>query len=61
VWLEKPERIATLAMLTVASLLVYSVIQRQVRLYLRTRVHIEYLSDNFHIPPDLVVEPRHPS
>jgi transposase len=37
VWLEKPERIAALAMLTVVGLLVYSVIQRQVRLYLRTR------------------------
>jgi transposase len=37
VWLEKPERIAALAMLTVLGLLVYSVIQRQVRLYLRTR------------------------
>ena len=36
VWLEKPERIAALAMLTVVSLLVYSIIQRQVRLYLRT-------------------------
>ena len=35
VWLEKPERIAALAMLTVVGLLVYSVIQRQVRLYLR--------------------------
>jgi hypothetical protein len=34
VWLEKPERIAALAMLTVIGLLVYSVIQRQVRLYL---------------------------
>jgi transposase len=34
VWLEKPERIAALAMLTVVGLLVYSVIQRQVRLYL---------------------------
>jgi transposase len=33
-WLEKPERIAALAMLTVLGLLVYSVIQRQVRLYL---------------------------
>ena len=31
VWLEKPERIAALAMLTVLGLLVYSVIQRQVR------------------------------
>jgi transposase len=37
VWLEKPERIAALAMLTVLGLLVSSVIQRQVRLYLRTR------------------------
>ena len=36
VWLEKPERIAALAMLTVVGLLVYSIIQRQVRLYLRT-------------------------
>ena len=36
VWLEKPERIAALAMLTVLGLLVYSVIQRPVRLYLRT-------------------------
>jgi transposase len=36
VWLEKPERIAALAMLTVMGLLVYALIQRQVRLYLRT-------------------------
>jgi hypothetical protein len=36
VWREKPERIAALAMLTVLGLLVYSVIQRQVRLSLRT-------------------------
>jgi transposase len=36
VWLEKPERIAALAMLTVVGLLVYSIIQRQVRLSLRT-------------------------
>lgn len=36
VWLEKPERIAALAMLTVLGLLVYSLIQRQVRLYLLT-------------------------
>jgi transposase len=35
VWLEKPERIAALAMLTVMGLLVYAVIQRQMRLYLR--------------------------
>ena len=34
VWLEKPERIATLAMLTVMGLLVYTLIQRQVGLYL---------------------------
>jgi hypothetical protein len=33
--LEKPERIAALALLTVLGLLVYTVIQRQVRLYLR--------------------------
>jgi transposase len=36
VWLEKPERIAALAMLTVVGLLVYNVIQRQVRLHLHT-------------------------
>jgi transposase len=36
VWLEKPERMAALAMLTVVGLLVYSMIQRQVRLYLHT-------------------------
>jgi transposase len=35
-WLEKPERIAALAMLTVRGLLVYTLIQRQVRLYLHT-------------------------
>jgi hypothetical protein len=34
--LEKPERIAALAMLTVVGLLVYSIIQRQVRLSLHT-------------------------
>jgi len=34
VWREKPERIAALAMLTVRGLLLYSIIQRQVRLYL---------------------------
>jgi hypothetical protein len=33
-WLEKPERIAAFAMLTVVGLLVYGLIQRQVRLYL---------------------------
>ena len=36
VWLEKPERIAALAMRTVLGLLVYSVMQRQVRLSLYT-------------------------
>jgi transposase len=36
VWLEKSERIAALAMLTVVGLLVYSIIQRQVRLYPQT-------------------------
>jgi transposase len=44
VWLEKPERIAALAMLTVLGLLVYSVIQRQVRLYLLT--HDQHLPGN---------------
>jgi len=44
VWLEKPERIAALAMLTVIGLLVYSIIQRQVRLYLRT--HEQQLPGN---------------
>ena len=37
VWLEKPERIATLAMLTVVGLLVYGVIQRQGRQSLHQR------------------------
>jgi transposase len=37
VWLEKPERIAALAMLTVLGLLVYTLMQRQVRLYLHTQ------------------------
>jgi len=36
--LEKPERIAALAMLMVLGLRSYSVLQRQVRLYLRTQV-----------------------
>jgi transposase len=44
VWLEKPERIAALAMLTVVGLLVYAVIQRQVRLYLRA--HAQRLPGN---------------
>jgi len=44
VWLEKPERIAALAMLTVVGLLVYSVIQRQGRLYLQT--HDQQLPGN---------------
>lgn len=37
VWLEKRERIAALAMLTVVGLWVYSLIQRQVRQYLQQR------------------------
>jgi hypothetical protein len=44
VWLEKPEQIAALAMLTVLSLLVYSIIQRQVHLYLR--MHDQQLPGN---------------
>jgi transposase len=44
VWLEKPERIAALAMLTVVGLLVYSIIQRQVRLALHT--HAQQLPGN---------------
>lgn len=44
VWLEKPARIAALAMLTVVGLLVYAVIQRQVRLYLR--VHDQRVPGN---------------
>jgi len=44
VWLEKPERIAALAMLTVVGLLVYAVIQRQVRLYLRA--HDQHVPGN---------------
>jgi transposase len=44
VWLEKPERIAALAMLTGLGLLGYSIIQRQVRLYLRT--HNQQLPGN---------------
>jgi transposase len=44
VWLEKPERIAALARLTVLGLLVDSIIQRQVRLYLRT--HAQQLPGN---------------
>jgi transposase len=44
VWLEKPERIAALAMLTVMGLLVYAVIQRQVRLYLRD--HDQHIPGN---------------
>jgi transposase len=44
VWLEKPERIAALAMLTVLGLLVYTLIQRQVCLYLHT--HSQQLPGN---------------
>jgi transposase len=43
-WLEKPERIAALAMLTVVGLLVYGLIQRQVRLYLHD--HAQHLPGN---------------
>jgi transposase len=43
-WLEKPKRIAALAMLTVVGLLVYAVIQRQVRLYLRD--HAQHVPGN---------------
>jgi transposase len=39
VWLEKPERSAALAMLTVVGLLVYGLIQRQVRQYLQQHHH----------------------
>jgi transposase len=49
VWLEKPERLAALAMLTVVGLLVYNVIQRQVRLYLRT--HDQQLPGNKGMTP----------
>jgi transposase len=44
VWLEKLERITALAMLTVLGLLVYAIIQRQVRLSLRT--HDQQLPGN---------------
>lgn len=44
VWLEKSERLAALAMLTVVGLLVYAVIQRQGRLYLRD--HDRHLPGN---------------
>jgi len=44
VWLEKPERIAALAMLTVLGLLVYRIIQRPVRLYLR--IHDQQILGN---------------
>jgi hypothetical protein len=43
-WLEKPERIAALAMLTVVGLLVYAVLQRQVRLSLRE--HEQHIPGN---------------
>jgi transposase len=44
VWVEKPERIAALAMLTVVGLLVYGLIQRQVRQYLQQ--HHQYIPGN---------------
>jgi transposase len=43
-WLEKPDRIAALAMLTVVGLLVYGLIQRQVRRHLQE--HREYVPGN---------------
>jgi transposase len=43
-WLEKPERIAALAMLTVVGLLVYGLIQRQVRRYLHD--HAQHMPGN---------------
>jgi transposase len=43
-WLENPERIAALAMLTIVGLLVYGLIQRQVRLYLQE--HEQHLPGN---------------
>jgi hypothetical protein len=42
--LEKPERMAALAMLTALGLLVYGLIQRQVRLYLQA--HREHVPGN---------------
>ena len=44
VWLEKSERLAALALLTVVGWLVYAVLQRQVRLYLRD--HERHLPGN---------------
>jgi hypothetical protein len=43
-WLEKPERLAALAMLTVIGLLVYGLIQRQVRRHLQA--HQEHVPGN---------------
>lgn len=43
-WVEKPERIAALAMLTVVGLLVYGLIQRQVRRHLQE--HQEHVPGN---------------
>lgn len=39
VWLEQPERMAAVALLTVVGFLVYPVLQRQVRLDLLTHAH----------------------
>jgi len=47
-WLEKPARIATWAMRTVVGLLVYSIIQRQVRLSLR--LHDQQMPGNTGLP-----------
>jgi transposase len=44
VWLEKPARIAALAMLPVGGLLVYAIIQRQLRLYLHD--HAQHVPGN---------------
>jgi hypothetical protein len=41
-WLQEPERMAALAMLTVVGLLVYSLLQHQVRLYLQE--HQQHIS-----------------
>lgn len=47
-WLEKPERIAALAMLTVVGLLIYGLIQRQARRYLQE--HQQQLPGNKGLP-----------
>jgi transposase len=55
-WLEKPERIAALAMLTVVGLLVYGLIQRQVRRHLQEhRAHVSGNKGPTDIPTAAVV------